>query len=61
LGSIKIADYLVDLRSGGSLVARGMMNPQIGYDEDIITRVTYAMKSPGGRDKMQAVVIDALN
>jgi uncharacterized 2Fe-2S/4Fe-4S cluster protein (DUF4445 family) len=61
LGSTKIAGYLLDLRSGQSLAARGIMNPQIGYGEDIISRVTYAMKSPGGRDKMQAIVLEALN
>jgi uncharacterized 2Fe-2S/4Fe-4S cluster protein (DUF4445 family) len=61
LGSTKIAGYLLDLRSGQSLAVRGIMNPQIGYGEDIISRVTYAMKSPGGRDKMQAIVLEALN
>jgi uncharacterized 2Fe-2S/4Fe-4S cluster protein (DUF4445 family) len=61
LGSTKIAGYLVDLHSGESLAARGTMNPQIGYGEDIISRLTYAMKSPDGRDKMQAVVLEALN
>jgi uncharacterized 2Fe-2S/4Fe-4S cluster protein (DUF4445 family) len=61
LGSTKIAGYVVDLRSGESLAARGLMNPQIGYGEDIISRVTYAMRSPAGRAKMRAVVLDALN
>jgi uncharacterized 2Fe-2S/4Fe-4S cluster protein (DUF4445 family) len=61
LGSTKIAGYLVDLHSGESLAARGRMNPQIGYGEDIISRLTYAMTSRDGRDKMQAVVLEALN
>ncbi len=61
LGSTKIAGYLIDLHNGQTLAAKGIMNPQISYGEDIISRITYAMKSPSARDKMQAVVVEALN
>lgn len=61
LGSTKIAGYLVDLDSGKTLAAQGLMNPQISYGEDIVSRITYAMKSPAGRDKVTAVVVEALN
>lgn len=61
LGSTKIAGYLMDLGNGQGVAAEGMMNPQISYGEDIVSRLTYAMKSPAGRDTMQAVVVEALN
>ena len=36
IGTTKIAAYLVDLFTGKTLAARGMMNPQISYGEDVI-------------------------
>jgi uncharacterized 2Fe-2S/4Fe-4S cluster protein (DUF4445 family) len=60
LGSTKIAGYLVDLDSGKTLAAQGLMNPQINYGEDIVSRLTYAMKSPSGREKLTEVVVEAL-
>ncbi|MFO7773903.1 MAG: 2Fe-2S iron-sulfur cluster-binding protein, partial [Dehalococcoidia bacterium] len=46
LGTTKIAGYLVDLGNGRTLAARGVMNPQISYGEDIVTRMTRAIRSP---------------
>jgi uncharacterized 2Fe-2S/4Fe-4S cluster protein (DUF4445 family) len=60
LGSTKIAGYLVDLDSGETLAAQGIMNPQINYGEDIVSRLTYAMKSPSKREKVTEVVVEAL-
>ena len=39
LGTTKIAGYLVDLETGEELGAIGIMNPQIGYGEDVISRM----------------------
>ena len=61
LGSTKIAGYLVNLDSGKTLAAQGLMNPQINYGEDIVSRLTYAMKSPTGREKVTKIVVEALN
>jgi uncharacterized 2Fe-2S/4Fe-4S cluster protein (DUF4445 family) len=61
LGSTKIAGYLVDLHSGRTLAAKGLMNPQISYGEDIVSRIAYATKSPASRAKVTEVVVEALN
>lgn len=61
LGSTGIAGYLVDLESGQTLAAKGRMNPQISYGEDIVSRCTYALKSPEAARQMQAIVVEALN
>ncbi len=61
LGSTKIAGYLVDLDSGETLAAQGLMNPQINYGEDIVSRLTYAMKSPSGHKKLMEVAVEALD
>jgi len=61
LGSTKIAGYLVDLRDGRVLAAHGMMNPQISYGEDIVSRITYAERAPDGATKLQQVVVEGIN
>jgi uncharacterized 2Fe-2S/4Fe-4S cluster protein (DUF4445 family) len=60
LGSTKIAGYLVDLDTGENLASRGIMNPQISYGEDIITRINFVIQSPDGRSLMADSVRDAL-
>jgi uncharacterized 2Fe-2S/4Fe-4S cluster protein (DUF4445 family) len=61
LGTTTIAGYLVDLNSGQTLVSQGVMNPQIGYGEDIISRIGYVTKSPRGGTRLQKLVVDKLN
>jgi len=61
LGSTKIAGYLVDLSTGRTLKAKGVMNPQISYGEDIITRISQAMGSPGGGKELQEAALNAIN
>lgn len=48
VGTTKIAGYLLDLDSGRQLAARGVMNPQIAYGEDVIQRLDHALVEPGG-------------
>ncbi len=61
LGTTKIAGYLVDLDDGRTLAAKGVMNPQIGYGEDIISRISGVVKSPEQGLQMQMTVVEALN
>jgi uncharacterized 2Fe-2S/4Fe-4S cluster protein (DUF4445 family) len=61
LGTTKIAVYLVDLENGRVLASKGMMNPQIKYGEDIISRFMYAQASPDQAGRLWKIVIDTLN
>ncbi|HZY42549.1 MAG TPA: 2Fe-2S iron-sulfur cluster-binding protein, partial [Anaerolineae bacterium] len=65
LGTTKIAGYLVDLETGEQLAAAGVMNPQIGYGEDVISRVSYASRNAAGVSngghELAHVVHEALN
>ncbi len=61
VGTTKIAVYLVDLSDGRTLAAQGIVNPQASYGDDIISRITAAMKSPGGSVTQQGLVVAALN
>lgn len=56
IGTTKLAGYLVDLISGKVLAAGSLMNPQIQYGEDVISRLNYP-----DQEILQNAVIDALN
>jgi len=61
LGSTTIAAHLCDLRNGNVLASSGLMNPQIRFGEDLMSRVSYAMMNPGGDKEMTTAVRQALN
>ncbi|WP_224814672.1 ASKHA domain-containing protein [Hasllibacter sp. MH4015] len=60
LGSTTIAAHLCDLSDGRVLASSGLMNPQIRFGEDLMSRVSYVMMNPGGDAEMTAAVQDAL-
>jgi len=61
LGSTTIAAHLTDLGDGRVLASGGVMNPQIRFGEDLMSRVSYAMMNPGGDREMTQAVRLALN
>ena len=61
LGSTTIAAHLCDLATGEVLASSGLMNPQIRFGEDVMSRVSYSMMNPGGDIEMTAAVREALN
>ena len=61
LGSTTIAAHLCDLRDGTVLASSGLMNPQIRFGEDLMSRVSYVMMNPGGDVEMTSAVREALN
>ncbi|MFZ5751422.1 MAG: ASKHA domain-containing protein [Pseudomonadota bacterium] len=61
LGSTTIAGHLCDLVSGEVRASSGLMNPQIRFGEDLMSRVSYAMMNPGGSVEMTRAVQGALD
>jgi len=61
VGSTTIAGHLADLSDGAVLASNGVMNPQIRFGEDLMSRVSYAMMHPEGAAEMTAAVRKALN
>ncbi len=56
LGTTKVAAYLVDMRTEELLAAEGRPNPQIGYGEDVVSRLGYVMHhADGSRILSQAI------
>lgn len=61
IGSTTIAGHLCDLADGRVLASGGMMNPQIRFGEDLMSRVSYSMMNPGGHQEMTRVVREGIN
>jgi len=61
LGTTKIAGFLVDLNTGQLLTAKGIVNLQASHGADVISRISYAMKSPAEKERMQELAIQAIN
>jgi uncharacterized 2Fe-2S/4Fe-4S cluster protein (DUF4445 family) len=61
VGTTTIAAHLCELGSGEVVAAAGVMNPQIRFGEDVMSRVSYIMMNPGSEGELIAAVHDALN
>jgi uncharacterized 2Fe-2S/4Fe-4S cluster protein (DUF4445 family) len=60
IGSTTIAGHLANLADGAVLASDGVMNPQIRYGEDLMSRVSYAMLHEGGAAEMTRAVREAV-
>ncbi len=61
VGSTTIAAHLCTLSSGEVVCSNGMMNPQIRFGEDLMSRVSYVMMHPEGSREMTDAVRGAIN
>jgi len=62
IGTTTCVGYLTDLSTGKVVNTESMMNPQVPYGEDVMSRITYAMSNPGvGLETMQKAIIQGLN
>ncbi|UCE79505.1 MAG: DUF4445 domain-containing protein [Nitrospiraceae bacterium] len=61
VGTTTVVGYLSDLTTGRVVNTESMMNPQVPYGEDVMSRITYAMSNPEGLEIMQKAIIDGLN
>ncbi len=61
LGSTTVAAHLTNLETGEVVASSGIMNPQIRFGEDLMSRVSYAMMNAGGDKEMTNAVRDAID
>ncbi|WP_206537727.1 ASKHA domain-containing protein [Ilumatobacter nonamiensis] len=61
VGSTTIAAHLVDLANGEVLATNGIMNPQIRFGDDLMSRVSYVMMNPGGDVELTRAIRRALD
>ena len=61
IGTTTVAGYLCDLATGQVMATEAMMNPQVAYGEDVMSRIGYAVKEKGGLKKLNGAIIKGLN
>ena len=61
IGTTTVAGYLCDLSTGEVPAVHSLMNPQVKYGEDVMSRVTYIMTHEGGLSELHNEIIDAVN
>ncbi len=61
VGSTTIAAHLCNLSTGEVVAAAGVMNPQIRFGEDLMSRVSYVQMHPGSEAELTRVVREAVN
>ncbi len=61
LGSTTIAGHLCDLQTGEVVASSGIMNPQIRFGEDLMSRVSYSMMNANGAEEMTRAVREGMN
>jgi len=61
VGTTKLAGYLVDLESAETLAQAGVMNPQIAYGEDVVSRIAYAIDNHDGARTLQRAITEAID
>jgi uncharacterized 2Fe-2S/4Fe-4S cluster protein (DUF4445 family) len=61
IGSTTVAAHLCNLTSGEVVATGGIMNPQIRFGEDLMSRVSYVMMHPEGCAELTETVRAGLN
>ncbi|MDE0362649.1 MAG: ASKHA domain-containing protein, partial [Rhodospirillaceae bacterium] len=56
IGSTTIAAHLVNLTAGNVVATEGIMNPQIRFGEDLMSRVSYVMMHDDGAEELTRAV-----
>ncbi len=61
VGTTTVAGYLCDLSDGKLVATASMMNPQVIYGEDVMSRISYTMSRPEGLEQLNKAILDGLN
>ncbi|MCX7856612.1 MAG: ASKHA domain-containing protein [Deltaproteobacteria bacterium] len=62
IGTTTIGMYMVDLKQGEVVTSGSILNPQVKFGEDVITRLNYILKKgKKGLRELNKVLIDGLN
>lgn len=61
IGTTSIVATLIDLHNGNILGADSIINPQIEFGRDIMSRLTYALQSPSKQQQIQEIVLEGIS
>ncbi len=61
IGTTTLVFHLMQLSTGSLLETRSVLNPQIKYGSDVISRINYSILYPGGLNTLQLEIIEIIN
>lgn len=61
IGTTTLAAYCCDLETGALVHTASMMNPQVPYGDDVMSRISYHLDHPDGLQRMHEDLVAALN
>jgi len=61
VGTTKVVAYLIDLRNGRTVSTESIPNPQIPFGEDLMSRISHAMRDGQGADQLQKAIVEGVN
>lgn len=61
IGTTSIVLTVIDIENGSILGADSLLNPQIEYGRDIMTRLSYALESPLNQNQLQNKVLQGIS
>ncbi|MGQ9630983.1 MAG: ASKHA domain-containing protein [bacterium] len=61
IGTTTVVGYLVDLITGEQVGVSSLMNPQVIYGDDVISRITYVSEREDGLRRLHEKIIGGLN
>ena len=61
LGTTTIVAYLLDLMSGTQIDYAAVLNPQVAYGEDVMTRLDYSRRGASEKKELQLAVTGSIN
>lgn len=61
IGTTTMVGYLLDLSTGKLLAYHSLMNPQVVFGEDVMSRITYVLSNKDGLERLHGKVLAGIN
>jgi len=61
IGSTTVAAHLSDLQTGELLATQAVMNPQVAFGEDLMSRISFAIDNENGLKKLHRAILGTFN
>jgi len=61
IGTTTIVGTLIDLDTGDRVANKAILNPQIPYGDDVISRISYLQTNPKGLRELQKKIVGGIN
>ncbi|WP_309493633.1 ASKHA domain-containing protein [Candidatus Hecatella orcuttiae] len=61
IGTTTVVGYLLELSTGKLVSVYSMMNPQVPFGEDVMSRISYTIANPDGLEKLHSKILTGIN